>query len=83
MPTLKSYSTFDNIRTISPGEVSALNHEVLDDPVELGPLVSEAFLPRGQRDKVLRGLGHRATEDADLNAADGLTTDRNVEVHLK
>ena len=34
--------------SVSVGEVTTLDHELLDDTVEGGALISEAFLARGQ-----------------------------------
>lgn len=34
---------------ISPGEVSTLDHEVLDDTMELAVLIAKSFLERGKR----------------------------------
>ncbi len=69
--------------TVSPGEVSSLEHEVLDDPVELALDVSLA-LGRllGQLDEVLGRLGHRLAEQPDLDAAGLLAADGDVEPHL-
>ena len=37
-------------------EVTALNHELLDDPVERGPLITITLLTSGKGSEVLRGL---------------------------
>ena len=53
-------------RAVAPGEVAALQHELRDDAVELGPLVvqglarlAHALLTRAERTEVLDRLGHR------------------------
>jgi hypothetical protein len=42
--------------SVTIGEVTALDHEVLDDPMEGASLVSEAFLASGQCSKILDSL---------------------------
>ena len=63
-------------------EISSLQHEVLDDPVEGGALVALALLLVGQGGKVLHRLGHGAAEQADLDPARVLAADRDGEEDL-
>lgn len=46
------------VRTITIGEVTTLNHELLDDSVESRSLVTKALLPSAQSTEVFSGLGH-------------------------
>lgn len=46
-----------------------LDHEVLDDTVELGSLVSEALGASGELEEVLGGLGHVISEETDHDTA--------------
>ena len=43
---------------VSPGEVPALQHEVLDDPVELAAQITLPLRLLGQLNKVFHGLRH-------------------------
>ena len=67
---------------VPSGEVPALQHKVLDDPVELGALVALPLRLEGQLVEVLHGLGHRLAEEADFDAPRGFATDRDVEPDL-
>jgi hypothetical protein len=67
---------------IPAGEIPALQHEVLDDPMELGPLVSLALRLECQLVEVLHGLGHRLAEESDLDASRRLAPDLDVEPDL-
>ena len=42
--TLQSFNLADKLHTITPGKVTTLDHEVLDDTVEPRALISEALL---------------------------------------
>lgn len=44
---------------ITLGEVTTLDHKLLDNTVEGGTLVAEALLPGSESAEVLRGLGNR------------------------
>jgi hypothetical protein len=68
--------------TITLGEVTTLNHELLDDTMEGRPLISEALLAGGQSAEVLGRLGHRLAVETHNNAAQGLIAVGDVEVHL-
>jgi len=67
---------------VSPGEVSALEHKTVDDPVELGTLVAESLLAGSQSPEVLDGLGYGLAEQADDDGSLGLTPDLDVKRHL-
>mmetsp|Transcript_10871 Transcript_10871/g.22629 ORF Transcript_10871/g.22629 Transcript_10871/m.22629 type:complete len:367 (+) Transcript_10871:69-1169(+) len=69
-------------RSVSCGEVSSLDHEVLDDSVELAALVSEAGLAGAELAEVLGGLGDVVAEEPHHHAPGGHAADFNVEVHL-
>lgn len=67
--------------TIAASKISALDHEVLDDAMELGALVMSLLVSNGQLLKVIRGLGHTAAKQTDLDSAHGLASDRHIKVH--
>ena len=74
---------------VSSGEVAALSHELSDDSVEAAALVVEglagladALLTGAESSEVLRGDGG-VGEELELDAASGLTTDRNVEEYFR
>lgn len=69
-------------RAVSVGDVAALNHELVDDAMELGPLVPVPVLARGQLPEVLRRLRHHVAEQRHHDAAGGRTPDLDVEVDL-
>lgn len=68
--------------TVTTGEVAALDHEVLDDTVELGTLVAKTGITDRQSSEVLCGLGDTAAEQPKGNPSQRLTTVFNVEVNL-
>ena len=67
---------------IALGEVTTLDHELLDDTVEGRALVTEALLASGESAEVLSGLGDGLAIEADDDAAEGLVALLNVEVDL-
>jgi len=67
---------------ISLGEVTALDHELLDDTVEGRPFIAESLLSSREGAEVLGGLGDGLAIEANDDAANGLVALRNVEVHL-
>jgi hypothetical protein len=67
---------------VALGEVTALDHELLDDTVEGGALVAEALLAGGQSAEVLGRLGDGLAVQAHDNAPDGLIAVLDVEVDL-
>jgi len=70
--------------TIATSEVSALDHEVPDNAVELGSLVALTDgLLLGQLDEVLGGDGNSLAEDADLNGSGRNAANFDVEEDLK
>lgn len=68
---------------ISLGEVSSLQHEVLDDAVELAALVALALGLQRQLLEVLHRLGHGLAEQADLHSLHGGAAHRDVEPDLE
>lgn len=68
--------------TVTLGEVTALDHEVLDDTVESRALVTEAFLASGQSAEVLSGLRDSLAVEAHDDTAEALLALLNVEVDL-
>jgi len=68
--------------SVSAGEVSSLDHEVLDDAMEFGSLVSEAFGAGAEFGEVLGGLGDDFSEQPHHDAARILAPDRDVEIYL-
>jgi hypothetical protein len=59
---------------VATGEVTALEHELRDDAVELGARVAEALLARAEGTEVLDGLGDDIVEELKVDAA-GLLCD--------
>ena len=82
----QDYLLFSNVlpssSPISPGEISSLEHEVLDDPVELGSLESFALGLQSQLVEVLNGLRDGTAEKTNFNATSGLTADGNIKPYL-
>lgn len=68
--------------SVALGEVTTLDHEVLDDTVESRSLITEALLTSGEGAEVLSGLGGSLSIQADHDTAKGLITVLNVEVDL-
>jgi hypothetical protein len=69
-------------RTIAIGEVSTLDHKVLDHAVEGGALITEALLAGAESSEVLGGLGHRLAVETNDDLAHGLIAMCNLEVDL-
>jgi hypothetical protein len=65
------------------GEVSALGHEVLDDPVEGGPLVAEALLPRAEGPEVLGGQRDHVGKELEFDPLLSLSVKGNREKDLR
>merc|ERR1719384_697445 len=68
--------------TVPSGEVSPLQHELLDNPVEAAPLVTLGLGSLGQGVEVLHGAGNLIAEQPDLDPAGGLAPDGDVEEDL-
>ena len=62
------------------GEVSSLEHELGDDTVEAGSLVSEPVLARSELAEVASGLGDDVVVQLEDDAARGLVVDGDVEL---
>ena len=71
-----------NLLTITLSEVTALNHEVLDNTVEGRALVAEALLASSESAEVLGGLGHRLAVQPDDDASQWLIAMSDVKVDL-
>lgn len=74
---------------VASSEVAALSHELSDDSVEAAAFVVEGLagladapLTGAESSEVLRGDGG-VLEELELDAASGLTTDRNVEEYFR
>lgn len=67
---------------IASGEVSSLNHELLDDAVEGRALVAEALLAGSKGTEVLSGLGNGLAVETNRDAAELLIAVGDVEVDL-
>jgi hypothetical protein len=53
---------------VATGEVTALEHELGDDTVELGARVAEALLARAESTEVLGRLGDDVVEELEVDA---------------
>lgn len=69
--------------TVALGEISALDHEVPDDPVEFAALVSFAFRFLGELDKVLGGFRYGGAEHSDLDTLRCVRAHFDVEPDLR
>lgn len=67
---------------IALGEVTTLDHELLDDTVEGRALITEALLASGKSAEVFSGLGDGLAIETHNDAAEGLVALLNVEVDL-
>jgi hypothetical protein len=70
------------LTNVSFREITALDHEVLDDTVESRALITEALLASGKSTEVLSGLGDGLAVEANHNAAKLLIAVGDVEVDL-
>jgi len=68
--------------TITTSEVSALNHELLDDSVERRSFVAEALFAGCKSSEVLRSLGDGLAIETHDNPAKFFISMRDVEVDL-
>ena len=59
-----------------------MDHEVLDDAMELGALITETFGTGGQLVKVLDSLWDGLAKETNLNGTDRLTTNGHIEENL-
>ena len=65
------------------GEVAALAHEVGDDAVEGGPLVTEALLPGAEGAEVLGSLGDHVGAELKRNYKDNLAKLKCFQIWFK
>lgn len=68
--------------TITLGEITALDHELLDDTVESRALVTEAVCTGSQSSEVLSGLGDSLAIETHDNAANGLIALSDIEINF-
>ena len=74
--------TGKQISTVSIGEVTSLNHEVLNHSVEPRALISIAFFSRAKNTKVLGGLWHSFAVQSYYDSPKRLITGIDIEVDL-
>lgn len=68
--------------TVAIGEVTTLNHKLLDDSVESRALKSEALLVSSESTEVLRSLGHSFSIQSHDNPAEWFISMSDVEIDL-
>ncbi len=70
------------VHTIAIGEVTTLDHKLLDDSMESRSLVAKALFPCAQSTEVLGGLGHRLPIETNHDSAQFLITMCDIEIDL-
>ena len=65
------------------GEVTSLAHEIGDDTVEAGSLVSESLLAGAQSTEVLGGLGNNIGSQLHGDSSSGLSANGDIKVNLR
>lgn len=70
------------VHTIPIGEVTTLNHELLDHSVECRSLVAKPLFPCAQSTEVLRGLGNGLAIKTNHDSAQFLISMCDIEVDL-
>lgn len=68
--------------TVAIGEVTTLNHKLLDDSVESRAHKSEALLASSESTEVLRSLGHSFSIQSHDNPAEWFISMSDVEIDL-
>ena len=68
--------------SITLGEITSLDHEILNDTVERRPFISKVLLSSRQRSEVLNSLGHSLAIQTHHNTTHGLVAMADVEVDL-
>ena len=68
--------------TVSFGEIATLEHEILDDSVEFGLLVSFTLFLLGQFQEVLDGFRHSFAEQTDFDTTGRFTSNGDIEPNL-
>lgn len=71
------------VHTIAVGEVTALDHELLDDSVESRSFITKALFACAQSTEVLRGLGDCLPVEAYNNSTQCFISVRNIEIDLR
>merc|ERR1711884_293304 len=64
---------------VSSGEVSALQHKVLDDSVESAALVSLGFAPGGQSVEIVHSPRHHFSKQSNLDGSSLRTANGDIE----
>jgi len=65
---------------VTAGEITTLQHEVLDDTMEGGALVAESWLTGGELEEIVHGLGGLLAVETNVDALLGLTANGNVKI---
>mmetsp|Transcript_4369 Transcript_4369/g.6439 ORF Transcript_4369/g.6439 Transcript_4369/m.6439 type:complete len:216 (-) Transcript_4369:107-754(-) len=68
--------------TITTGEITTLEHEALDNAVELGTSVTETLLARAQGREVSRRLRHVLVVQAHVDLASGLASNGDIKINF-
>lgn len=68
--------------TVAAGEVATLKHEVGDDTVERGTLVTETVLAGGELTEVTGSLGDDVVEELEGDATGRLVVNRDIELRI-
>ena len=81
---LTSHCCFDCcvIHTIAIGEVTSLDHELLNDSVESRSLIAKALFSCAQSTEVLSGLGDCLPIETNHDSAQFLIAMGNIEIDL-
>ena len=81
-PLTCEFLAIDRLSTssVAPGEVTTLEHELGDDTVERGTLISEAVLASGKLTEVLCSLGDDVVVQLEHDAAARRAADGDIEL---
>ncbi len=71
------------VHTIAIGEITALDHELLDDSVESRSFITKTLFPCAQSTEVLGSLGDRFPIETDDDSAQFLIPVSDIEVDLR
>lgn len=79
--TLESF-TVDRLstRSVSTGEITALEHELRDYTVESGALIAETILARAKLAEIASSLWHDVIVEPEYDPAQGFIVDRDIEL---
>jgi hypothetical protein len=73
----------DATSAVASGEITALAHEIRDDSVECGGLVSNASLPSAESTEVLGSLWYDISVKLESDAARSSASNRDIEEDLR